>query len=101
VIMPGENGVVVTLTDIYTQLISLSARVDAALVKHERVEQLVGEHDVELRPLIGAAERLVDHEARLRQLERSRWPIASVTVLAAVGSLAVAILVAVYGPAGK
>ncbi|MTE19493.1 hypothetical protein F0L17_10220 [Streptomyces sp. TRM43335] len=32
--------------------------------------------------------QLADHEARLDALERSRWPLASVTALAAVGGLA-------------
>lgn len=91
------HGVLITLEDIYRQLVALNTRVDAALAKLDRTEQLVAEHDAELRPLAGAAERLNDHEARLRQLERSRWPITSLTALTALGSLTVAILVALYG----
>ena len=34
--------------------------------------------------------QLADHEARLDELERSRWPLASVGALAAVATLAVA-----------
>ncbi|MFF4430656.1 hypothetical protein ACFYZ4_15990 [Streptomyces sp. NPDC001513] len=33
--------------------------------------------------------RLADHEARLDSLERARWPLASVTALAAVSAVAV------------
>lgn len=88
--MPEGGGVVITLADIYAQLIGLRERVDAALAKQDRTDQLVSEHDAELRPLAGAADRLTDHEARLRQLERGRWPIASLTVLLALGSLVVA-----------
>jgi hypothetical protein len=77
---PGDNGgVVITLRDIYQQLVGLSARVDTALSRSDHHE-----------------EQLTDHESRLRALERSRWPLASATVLIALGSLAVAILVALY-----
>jgi hypothetical protein len=87
---PDGSAVRITLDDIYRQLIALTSRVDTALSRHERTEQLVAEHDAELRPLTGAAERLTDHEARLRQLERGRWPVTSLTVLLALGSLVVA-----------
>jgi hypothetical protein len=90
---PEGGGVIITLADIYAQLIGLRERVDAALAKQDRTDLLVAEHDAELRPLAGAAERLTDHEARLRQLERSRWPI----VLVGLGSLAATILIAIYG----
>lgn len=93
---PDGHAVLITLEDIYRQLVALNTRVDTALTKLDRTEQLVAEHDAELRPLAGAAERINDHEIRIRQLERSRWPVTSLTVLTALGSLAVAILVAVY-----
>ncbi|MFI2426495.1 hypothetical protein ACH5A7_20765 [Streptomyces sp. NPDC018955] len=32
-----------------------------------------------------------DHESRLRALERARWPLPSVAVLTAMGSLGVAV----------
>ena len=87
---PDPGAVRITLDDIYRQLIALTSRVDTALSRHERTEQMVAEHDAELRPLAGAADRLTDHEARLRQLERGRWPLASLTVLFALGSFVVA-----------
>ncbi len=92
---PDGSAVRITLDDIYRQLIALTSRVDTALSRHERTEQMVAEHDQELRPLAGAADRLTDHEARLRTLERGRWPLASLTVLIALGSLALA-AVALY-----
>lgn len=95
---PHEGGgVVITLADIYRQLVGLTARVDTALAKQDRTEQILSEHEAELRPLAGAATQLADHESRLRVMERGRWPLASVTVLLALSSLAVAILVALYG----
>jgi len=90
--MTTPGGVVITLEDIYRQLVALTSRVDTALSRHERTEQVVAEHDTELRPLAGAAERLTDHEARLRVMERGRWPLASVTALIALGSAAVALV---------
>jgi hypothetical protein len=98
---PDGGGVVITLADIYRQLIALTTRVDSALAKQDRDQQVLAEHEMELRPLAGAAEKLVDHETRLRSLERSRWPLASLAALIPLAALAVAILVAVYGPAAK
>lgn len=77
---PDGGGVVITLGDIYRQVVGLAARVDAALSKVDN-----------------GSEQIADHETRLRALERGRWPIASATVLAALGSVAVSILVALYG----
>jgi len=93
---PGGGGVLITLEVIYQQLIALTSRVDTALSRHERTEQMVAEHDVELRPLAGAADRLHDHEARLRAMERRQWPLASLAVLLPLASLIAAILIAVY-----
>lgn len=93
---PSEGGVLITLADIYKLVVGLAARVDTALSKHERTEQLVAEHDVELRPLAGAADKLVDHEERLRSIERRQFPLASVAVLLPIASMVVAILIAVY-----
>lgn len=96
---PDGGGVVITLADIYRQLVQLTTRVDSTLAKQDRDQQVLAEHEMELRPLAGAAEKLVDHETRLRSLERSRWPLASIAVLVPLAALAVAILVALYGPA--
>lgn len=92
-----ENGVVITLADIYKQLVGLTTRVESALAKVDRVDQALVEVEALVRPLTGMDRQVSDHEARLRALERSRWPIASVSVLAALGSLIVAVLVALYG----
>ena len=58
------------------------------------MDRVIAEHDADLRPLAGAADKLIDHEARLRSIERSRWPVTSLTVLIAMASLAVAVAVA-------
>lgn len=94
---PDGSAVRITLDDIYRQLIALISRVDTALSRHERTEQMVAEHDTELRPLAGAADRLTDHEARLRVLEKGRWPLPALTIVIALGSLGVAVAVALWG----
>lgn len=93
---PDAGGVLIKLEDIYRMLVALTSRVDSALSQHEQVRQVVAEHEVQLRPLAGTAERLTDHEGRLRQLERSRWPLPSIAALVSIGSLVVAVLALVY-----
>lgn len=90
----SDGGVVITLADVYRQMVDLTARVDAALTSAQRADQILSDHSLELRPLAGAAQQISDHETRLRALERGRWPMTSVTILIALASLAVAILAA-------
>jgi hypothetical protein len=94
VTQPPEGGVVITLTDIYRQMVSLTTRVDASLARQDQADRILNEHEADLRPLVGAAQQLVDHEARLRSIERGRWPLTSLTVLMALASLGVAVWVA-------
>lgn len=89
--MTGPH-VVVTLDEIYRQLVALSARIDSALGRHEHTERTVAGHDAELRPLAGAADRIADHEVRLRGLERGRWPIQSATILVALAAAVIALV---------
>ena len=91
-----EGGVVITLGDIYRQLVSLTTRVDASLARQDQADRLLAEHEADLRALAGADKQLLDHEGRLRAIERSRWPITSITVLLGFGSLAVAVVALLY-----
>lgn len=68
-------GVVITLADIWAQLVALSTKVDGIIAGHAIVERTVA-----------------DHETRLRGLERSRWPLQSVTILIALGSAVTAVV---------
>ena len=86
-----ESGVVITLANIYKQIVTLTTRVDSSLARQEQAERTIAEHEADLRKLSGTAEKVIDHEARLRTIERSRWPLTSVTVILAAGSLAVAV----------
>lgn len=91
---PGDGVVVITLADIYKQMVELATRVDASLARQDQADRIIAEHEADLRPLAGAHEKLVDHEARLRAIERNRWPIPALTILIALASLGVAVAVA-------
>lgn len=67
------------MNDLYDKLVGLSARLDVMLSRIDDVLKDVS-----------------DHEARIRQLERSRWPVANVTVLVGLASLVVAVAVAIF-----
>ena len=69
--MKAEPGpVTIGAREIYDQLVALIAKVDRL------VNQLDNVHG-----------DIADHEQRLRALERSRWPLPSLAVLMAFGSL--------------
>lgn len=67
--------VVVTARDIYEELVLVRRSVD----------QLVGDHQ-------DAEEKLRDHEARIRALERGRWPLPSLAALCALAAVVVSVL---------
>jgi len=70
---PGLGPVVIGPREIY----------DAVTRLAEQVARLVDQHD-------GTRAEVADHEARLRTLERSKWPLPAVTVLVSIGSLVIA-----------
>ena len=72
---PNSNVVVVSLKDMYDTLVQLVSRVDLLIAQHT-----------------DQGKDLADHEARLRSLERGRWPLPTIGALAGVGALVVAIL---------
>jgi hypothetical protein len=61
--------------EIYDAVIRVSGKVDGL------VQQMADQHA-----------RATDHETRLRALERARWPLPSLAVLIAVGSLIATVL---------
>lgn len=65
--------IVVTSRDIYDELVRM----------RQAVDRLVDRHDVLER-------ESQDHEARIRSLERGRWPLPSIATLVAIASLIVA-----------
>ncbi len=67
---PDEPVVRVTLTQIYDALLSLQ----------KALGDLVGQHTDNTKDI-------ADHEQRIRDLERSRWPLKEITVLVGVLAL--------------
>ena len=67
------------MNDLYDKIVGLSARLDVMLSRIDDVLKDVS-----------------DHESRIRQLERSRWPVANVTVLVGIASLVLALAVAIF-----
>lgn len=76
--MPGtpdlpEGAVIITTADIYRQLLDLTKE--------------VGELKGALQETSKMLKALEDHEARLRALERGRWPVPALAVLISIGAL--------------
>lgn len=71
-----EQGVVfVGLKEIYEKVVALGVKVDVLLSQHTDVT-----NDVR------------DHESRLRQLEKARWPLPSLAALVSVVALVVSFM---------
>ena len=75
-------GVIIGLKEIFDELRVVGNKVDRLLAEHEQVRSDI----VELRA------DLADKEARLRVVERARWPLPSLAALVAVGSLVLALI---------
>lgn len=73
--MEPLSGVVITSREIYDAVVRLTGRVDVLIEQQTAVR-----------------EDLQDHEARLRSLERSRWPLPAVSVLIALAALGLNLL---------
>lgn len=68
-----EGAVIITTADIYRQLLDLTKEVGELKGALQETGKLVKAVD--------------DHEARLRSLERGRWPIPAVAVLISIAAL--------------
>jgi hypothetical protein len=69
------SGIVITSREIYDAVVRLTGRVDVLITQTEDIK-----HD------------LSDHENRIRNLEKARWPIPAVTALVALFSLVIAVI---------
>jgi hypothetical protein len=75
-VSPDPLGpVVITAREIYDAVVRLTGAVEGVMKDHSE-----------------ARNDLIDHEARLRALERSRWPLPSLAALLSLGALAVAVV---------
>ena len=79
---PIDPGYVVTLRDIWNELRVLSAKLDAAASQ-------VALHDSKVADL--SADH-VDYEARIRALEKARWPLPTLGVLVSIAAVFVAVI---------
>lgn len=70
-------GVTITAREIYDGIVRLTGRVDVLIEQQSATQQDVA-----------------DHEARLRALEKARWPLPTLAVLLALAALLVPFLVA-------
>lgn len=59
---------------------------------YDGVVRLTGRVDVLISQIADVTKDLSDHEARIRSLERARWPLPSIAALIGVLSLLVALL---------
>lgn len=69
------GGVVITAREIYDAVVRLSGQLDVLIAQH-------GE----------TARDVQDHEVRLRSLEKAKWPLPSLAVVASLAALALGIL---------
>ena len=69
------GAVTITPREIYDAVMRLTTRVETALERGDRT-----------------AERVEDHEARIRSLEQHRWPLPSVAIVLSVLGLIVTVL---------
>lgn len=74
--------VVITTREIYDQLVRLSDGVSGLYTK---IDRLTDAQDESKRDI-------ADHEARLRSLEKGRWPLPSLAVLISAAALVLAFL---------
>lgn len=68
-------GVIISSREIYDVVVRLTGRVDVLISQNEEQKSDIS-----------------DHELRIRQLERNRWPIHLLTALIAAAALVVAVL---------
>lgn len=80
--MPGteipEGAVVITTADIYRQLIEMSRELNELKGAVSKIAER--ERDID------------DHEARLRALEKGRWPLPALAILVSIASLIATVL---------
>jgi len=68
----SQPGPGIDAVQVYQQLAQLVAKIDMLLTQH------------------------ADHEVRLRQLEKARWPLANIGAMTGIAAIVVAVLVAIF-----
>jgi hypothetical protein len=72
---PSSQPVTIGLREIYDAVIRLGSKVDLITAQ-------MANHD----------QRATDHEARLRTLERGRWPLPSLAVLVSLAAIVISVI---------
>lgn len=81
--------VVITGREIYDQGVRLAA---AIADLGTRVDRLADAHDDTKERLVDVKSNLLDHETRIRGLERGRWPLPSAAIVVSMAGLIYAIV---------
>lgn len=81
-----EGSVVITPAQMYAQQVVTAAAVQKLEGKIDTVIEQLDQQRTEKNRVDQ------DHETRLRTLEKARWPLASLTVLIALGALAIGLI---------
>jgi hypothetical protein len=68
-------GVIITTREIYDAVVRLTGRVDATLDHQTHIDR-----------------DITDHESRLRVLEKARWPLPAVSIVIAVMSFGLSVV---------
>lgn len=74
---PETGGVYISSQQIYSTVLQVSGKMDVLILQSQSIQ-----------------DQGRDHEARLRSLEGTRWPLPTLSVLVALVSLSVALYVA-------
>lgn len=69
------SGVVITSREIYDAVVRLSGQLDVLITQHAET-----------------ANDVFDHESRIRTLEKARWPLPSLAVVASLIAVALGII---------
>jgi hypothetical protein len=69
------TGVVISSREIYDAVVRLTGRVDVLITQTEALKQDIS-----------------DHENRIRNLEKARWPIPTVAVLVSIIAIIIAVI---------
>ena len=73
--MTDHLAVTITAREIYDAVVRLTGRVDVLIEQQADIKHDIG-----------------DHESRIRNLERTKWPLPAVSVLIALGAVSISLL---------
>ncbi len=87
---PLFNGSGTIVREIYDAVLRLTGRVDTLISQHDETRTDLKDHELRIRAIENADKKDHDHEARLKELERNRWPLPSLALLVSLAALILA-----------